>query len=107
MPFRFVHRRHRVRNMPISLEILFTANPQSMFGRWNSGKIMLDFSRVDYINSSEIAIVIEVLLEEARAGTQRIGILGLSPHFQKVFTMVGINKYAAIHVDEASALQTT
>jgi anti-sigma B factor antagonist len=68
---------------------------------------MLDFSRVDYINSSEIAIVIEVLLEAARTGTQRIGILGLSPHFQKVFTMMGINKYAKIHVDEASALQAT
>lgn len=70
-----------------------------------AGKILLDFRGVDYINSSGIAIVIELLLEEARAGGQRIGIFGLSPHFQKVFTMVGINKYAPLHVDEASALR--
>ncbi len=66
--------------------------------------ILLDFSGVDYINSSGIAIIIQMLLEAGKAGTQSIGIFGLSPHFNKVFTMVGINKYAGLHPDEASAL---
>ncbi|HEX4007209.1 MAG TPA: STAS domain-containing protein [Acidobacteriaceae bacterium] len=67
-------------------------------------RVLLDFTGVDYINSSGIAIIIQMLLEAGKAGTQSIGIFGLSPHFQKVFTMVGINKYAAMHKDEAAAL---
>ncbi|MGA7886146.1 MAG: STAS domain-containing protein [Acidobacteriaceae bacterium] len=67
-------------------------------------RILLDFTGVDYINSSGIAIIIQMLLEAGKAGTQTIGIFGLTPHFQKVFTMVGINKYAALHKDEVAAL---
>lgn len=67
-------------------------------------KVLLDFTGVDYINSSGIAIVIQMLLEAGKTEKQTIGIFGLSPHFRKVFTMVGINKYAALHPDEASAL---
>lgn len=66
--------------------------------------VLLDFTGVDYINSSGIAIIIQMLLEAGKGGTQSIGIFGLTPHFQKVFTMVGINKYAALHKDEAAAL---
>ncbi len=66
--------------------------------------VLLDFTGVDYINSSGIAIIIQMLLEAGKAGTQTIGIFGLTPHFQKVFTMVGINKYAALHANEAAAL---
>jgi anti-sigma B factor antagonist len=69
-----------------------------------AAKILLDFTGVEYINSSGIAIIIQMLLEAQKTGTQNIGIFGLSAHFQKVFTMVGINKYAALHKDEASAL---
>jgi anti-anti-sigma factor len=69
-----------------------------------TASILLDFTGVDYINSSGIAIIIQMLLEAGKAGTQTIGIFGLTPHFQKVFTMVGINKYAALHKDETAAL---
>jgi anti-anti-sigma regulatory factor len=48
--------------------------------------LLLDFTAVDYINSSGI------------------GIFGLSPHFKKVFTMVGISKYANLYEDEKAAL---
>lgn len=69
-----------------------------------SAKVLLDFTSVDYINSSGIAIIIQMLLEANKTGGRTIAIFGLSPHFQKVFTMVGINKYAALHPDEISAL---
>jgi anti-sigma B factor antagonist len=69
-----------------------------------TSKILLDFTGVDYINSSGIAIIIQMLLEAQKTGVQTVGIFGLSAHFQKVFTMVGINKYAALHKDEAAAL---
>lgn len=64
--------------------------------------MLLDFSKVDYINSSGIALVIQILMEANKLG-QKVAAFGLTPHFQKVFTMVGIVKYASIYPDEASA----
>lgn len=66
--------------------------------------LLLDFTGVDYINSSGIAIIIQMLLEASKAGPRTIGIFGLSPHFRKVFTMVGISKYANLYDDEKAAL---
>ena len=67
-------------------------------------KVLLDFKGVDYINSSGIAIIIQMLLEASKAGHRSIGIFGLTPHFQKVFSMVGVAKYATLSPDEAGAL---
>ena len=64
--------------------------------------ILLDFTKVDYINSSGIALVIQMLMEANKNG-QKIAAFGLTPHFQKVFTMVGITKYASLYPDEAAA----
>ncbi len=66
--------------------------------------VLLDFKEADYINSSGIAIIIQLLLEAHKAGHRSVAIFGLTPHFTKVFTMVGVAKYAAIAPDEASAL---
>ena len=65
--------------------------------------ILLDFTKVDYINSSGIALVIQMLIEAANSG-QKVYAFGLSPHFVKVFTMVGITKYAQLFPSEAEAL---
>jgi anti-anti-sigma factor len=65
--------------------------------------ILLDFTKVDYINSSGIALVIQLLMEAANA-TQKVNAFGLSAHFTKVFTMVGITKYAGLFPSQADAL---
>ena len=65
--------------------------------------VLLDFSKVDYINSSGIALVIQMMMEAAKSG-QKIAAFGLTPHFEKVFTMVGITKYANIYKDQATAV---
>jgi anti-sigma B factor antagonist len=65
--------------------------------------ILLDFTGVDYINSSGIALVIQLLIEASNAG-QKVYAFGLSPHFTKVFTMVGITKYAGLFPTQADAL---
>ena len=65
--------------------------------------ILLDFSKVDYINSSGIALVIQMMIEASNAA-QKIYAFGLSPHFTKVFTMVGITKYAGLFSNQAEAL---
>ena len=65
-------------------------------------QIVLDFAKVEYLNSSGIALVIQVLIDAAKA-SQKIHISGLTPHFQKVFTMVGITRYAPLFSDETAA----
>jgi anti-anti-sigma factor len=65
-------------------------------------RILLDFSKVEYLNSSGIALVIQMMIAASKRG-QTIRTFGLSPHFQKVFTMVGITKYTSLHPDEPSA----
>jgi anti-sigma B factor antagonist len=65
--------------------------------------VLLDFTKVDYINSSGIALVIQVLIEASTSG-QKVNTFGLSAHFTKVFTMVGITKYAGIFPNQADAL---
>ena len=65
--------------------------------------VLLDFTKVDYINSSGIAVVIQLMIEASKSG-QKIYVFGLSPHFTKVFAMVGITKYAGLFPGQAEAL---
>lgn len=65
--------------------------------------VLLDFLKVDYVNSSGIALVIQLMLEAGKAD-QKVAIFGLTPHFQKVFTMVGIGRYANLVADEPAAI---
>lgn len=66
-------------------------------------KILLVFAPDCYINSGGIAVLIGVLGESRRHG-QAVAMAGLTPHFQKVFAMVGLTKYAQIHRSEQDAL---
>ena len=65
--------------------------------------VLLDFSKVDYINSSGIALVIQMMIEASNSA-QKIYAFGLSAHFTKVFTMVGITKYAGLFPTQADAM---
>jgi anti-anti-sigma factor len=85
-----------------------SASQDAVLGTYNRlpagprGQLLLDFTHVDYINSSGIALVIQLLMRANKAG-ESVDLFGLTPHFQKVFTMVGITKYARILPDEAAA----
>ena len=57
-----------------------------------STKIILNFSSVGYINSSGIAIIIGLVTLLSNKGG-RFKAYGLTPHFQKVFNMVGLTQY--------------
>ena len=65
-------------------------------------KILLDFSKVPYLNSSGIALVIQLMMAASKV-PQKVLCFGLTPHFVKVFTMLGLAKYTTIHLDEAAA----
>jgi anti-anti-sigma factor len=66
-------------------------------------KILLKFYENAYINSGGIAVLIQ-LLAETKKNQQKISIAGLSPHFQKIFNMVGISKFARIYNSLEEAL---
>jgi len=68
-------------------------------------KILLLFNGDNYINSGGIAILIGITAE-SRKREQIIRITGLSDHFQKIFKMVGLTKYAEIFPDEGAALES-
>lgn len=65
--------------------------------------IILNFDKVEYINSAGIATVISIL-SEARGRGQQLLIVGLNDHYRKIFRMVGVARYAEIFEDESSAL---
>ena len=65
--------------------------------------IVFNFRENDYINSAGIAILIGVVTE-ARKKDQKLLMTGLSPHFQKIFRMVGLTQYADLHPTVNDAL---
>src|SRR5579859_1265257 len=64
--------------------------------------ILLNFSGVDYLNSAGIAIIIGILTE-ARKLDQRLLVTGLTPHYQKIFRMMGLSQYAPVFDSEEAA----
>jgi anti-sigma B factor antagonist len=57
--------------------------------------LILDFTKVEYINSAGISILIDVITEsdEADGKKGKLYAIGLTSHYQKIFKMVGISQY--------------
>ncbi|MDZ7266830.1 MAG: STAS domain-containing protein [candidate division KSB1 bacterium] len=64
--------------------------------------LLLNFSGVGYINSAGMSIII-TLLGRAQQQNLTLKAFGLSPHFQKIFAMVGLLKYIPHFASEAEA----
>jgi anti-anti-sigma factor len=67
-------------------------------------KIVLCFGQASYINSGGIAVLIEIV-SAARQRGQTVRMAGVSPHFQKIFNMVGLTRYAKAYGSEEAALK--
>ena len=63
------------------------------------GEIALDFTNVDYINSTGIAVIVGVLAM-ARAEERSMGAYGLSDHYREVFEITRLSDF--IHIHETS-----
>jgi anti-anti-sigma factor len=68
-----------------------------------ASNIVLVFANDCYINSGGIAILIGIVAESKRQH-QTVRMTGLSAHFQKIFAMVGLTKYAQIYPSEDAAV---
>ena len=58
-------------------------------------RIVLDFARVDYINSTGIALIVR-LLAEARRDHREVVALGLSDHYREIFRITRLSDYLTI-----------
>jgi anti-anti-sigma factor len=71
-----------------------------------AGPILLDFQRVDYINSTGIALIVGVLAK-ARAEGRAVKACGLTDHYREIFEITRLADFMTIFPDEASALADT
>lgn len=58
-------------------------------------RIVLDFSQVDYINSTGIALIVGILAK-ARAARLPLSAVGLSEHFKEIFTITRLSDFIEI-----------
>jgi anti-sigma B factor antagonist len=65
--------------------------------------ILLNFSKVDYINSTGIALIVG-LLARARKSKRRLLACGLSDHYVEIFQITRLVDFMNVFPDEASAL---
>lgn len=66
--------------------------------------IILNFSNMEYMNSSGIGLLVTLLIRVNRQ-KQRMFTFGLSDHYQQIFQLTRLNEAIGIYNDEASALQ--
>lgn len=66
------------------------------------GRVLLDFTAVDYINSTGIAVIVGVLAM-ARAQNREVGAFGLSDHYREVFQITRLADFMTIYDDATAA----
>lgn len=69
----------------------------------NPEVILLNFTDVDYINSTGIALIVG-LLARARKARRRLLACGLSEHYQEIFQITRLADFMEVFANEASAL---
>jgi anti-anti-sigma factor len=66
-------------------------------------RIALNFSQVDYINSTGIALIV-ALMAKARKARREIAAYGLSDHYTEIFQITRLSDFMLIAKDEMSAM---
>ncbi len=65
--------------------------------------ILLNFSDLDYMNSSGIGLLVTLLIRSKRQ-KQSLMAYGLSKHYQEIFRLTRLNEAISIYADESGAL---
>jgi anti-sigma B factor antagonist len=65
--------------------------------------IILDFNRLDYMNSGGIGLLVTLLVRTQRAG-QKLLAVGLTEHYRQILSLTRLDEAIAIHDDETAAL---
>lgn len=65
--------------------------------------IVLDFTRLDYMNSSGIGLLV-TLLVRARRAHQQLSAYGLSDHYRQIFELTRLDEIISVHGGEDEAV---
>lgn len=65
--------------------------------------VIFDFSRLDYMNSSGIGLLVTLLIRAQRQ-KQQIFATGLNQHYKQIFELTRLNEAIGIYDTEAQAL---
>src|SRR5512135_557975 len=65
--------------------------------------ILLNFEKLDYMNSSGIGLLVTLLIRVQRQ-KQRLMAYGLNEHYRQIFELTRLNEAIMIYPDEATAL---
>jgi anti-anti-sigma factor len=65
--------------------------------------VLLNFSRVGYINSTGIALIVSLLAQARKTHTPLL-VSGLSEHYAEIFRITRLSDFMQVYADEASAL---
>ena len=71
----------------------------------NTKAILLNFSDLDYLNSSGIGLIVTLLIRTQRQ-KQKLMACGLTEHYQEIFKLTRLNEAIGIFDTEAEALAT-
>ena len=66
--------------------------------------LLLNFTDLDYMNSSGIGLLVTLLVRTQRNG-QKLGAFGLSDHYREIFELTRLDEAIAVHGDEAAAIE--
>ncbi|MPZ54564.1 MAG: STAS domain-containing protein [Acidimicrobiia bacterium] len=66
------------------------------------GRVLLDFTKTDYINSTGIALIVG-LLGRARAEGREVVAYGLTAHYREVFQITRLSDFMTIYDDQRAA----
>ena len=64
--------------------------------------VAVDFARVDYINSTGLAVLVQ-LLARARAAGCAIHAYGLSDHYREIFLITRLSDFVTLHGERTAA----
>jgi anti-anti-sigma factor len=76
---------------------------EAAYAGTSGNPVVLDFSDVDYINSTGIAVIVG-LLAKARAAGREVRAFGLTDHYRQIFQITRIADFMAIYEDEHAAV---
>lgn len=69
----------------------------------NARTIILNFSGLEYMNSSGIGLLVTLLIRVNRQ-KQRLLVYGLSEHYRQIFALTRLNEAIGLHNSESEAL---
>lgn len=68
----------------------------------DTSRVVLDFGRAAYINSTGLALIVG-LLARARAARREVHAVGLSDHYREIFEITRLADFVSLHAERAAA----